>query len=279
MRLKPACEARLFELHTKSALIRCCSCFSAYKRECSSDRDLDVNYCFSQINIAVSRINSLRDEATFNEIFECAKERGSIPHKRGMATNEDEISTTYRVMFYEILDTITFQLEVRFTDLAKLEFLSLVDCSKYEEYRKHFPQQSLTSLIKAYPNIFQKDRLLNELSNIYHDDQFLNTDIQSSIKIIHAEFVDVFPEVYKLLSLILTIPATSVAAERNFSCLKRIKNYLRSTMTQERLSGLALMSIEKYLLHELSMSPVFYDGIIDKYAALKNRRIDLIYKS
>lgn len=240
---------------------------------------LDINYCFSQINITVSRIKSLRDEATFNEIFECAKGRGVIPHRRGIATNKDEISTMYRILFYEILDTITCQLEVRFTDLTKLSFLSLVDCSKYGEFRKQFPQQYLTSLIKAYPNVFQKDRLLNELSNIYHDDQFLNADIQSFLRIIHAEFVDVFPEVYKLLCLILTIPATSVAAERNFSCLKRIKTYLRSTMTQERLSGLSLMSIEKNLLQELSKSPAFYDGVINKYSTSKNRRIDLVYKT
>ncbi|CAH1109421.1 unnamed protein product [Psylliodes chrysocephalus] len=91
-------------------------------------------------------------------------------------------------------------------------------------------------------------------------------------------FKTIFTETYKLFNLVLTIPATSVSAERNFSCLKRIKTYLRNTMTQERLSGLAMLSIEQELLSNLTTDPQFYDQIIDKFATLKDRRIDLIYK-
>lgn len=47
------------------------------------------------------------------------------------------------------------------------------------------------------------------------------------------------------LRITLTIAITVASAERSFSILKRIKTNLRSTMTQERLSDLALISIEK----------------------------------
>ncbi len=56
------------------------------------------------------------------------------------------------------------------------------------------------------------------------------------------------PALFKLLCLCATIGATSAGVERSFSCLKRIKNYLRSVMAQERLSELALLSIEKALV-------------------------------
>jgi hypothetical protein len=49
-------------------------------------------------------------------------------------------------------------------------------------------------------------------------------------------------------------------------------------MCQERLSELATLFIEKELLIELSKNPKFYDDIIDKFANLKDRRIELIYK-
>ncbi|KAF0751029.1 zinc finger MYM-type protein 1-like [Aphis craccivora] len=52
------------------------------------------------------------------------------------------------------------------------------------------------------------------------------------------------PEVATALILFLTLPVTSANAERSFSKLKLVKNYLRSTQEQERLSDLAILAIE-----------------------------------
>lgn len=49
------------------------------------------------------------------------------------------------------------------------------------------------------------------------------------------------PEVVKLLRLFLTLPVTSCTAERSFSCLRRLKTFLRSTLTQKRLNNLAVL--------------------------------------
>lgn len=50
-------------------------------------------------------------------------------------------------------------------------------------------------------------------------------------------------------------------------------------MLQDRLSALSLFSIEKELLVTLSENEgKFYDDIIDKFAILKDRRINLTYK-
>ena len=40
------------------------------------------------------------------------------------------------------------------------------------------------------------------------------------------------------------LPVTSAECERSFSTLERLKTYLRSTMTTERQSGLAMMNID-----------------------------------
>ena len=87
-----------------------------------------------------------------------------------------------------------------------------------------------------------------------------------------------FPQVCKLLKLILTIKPTTVAEERSFSTLKRIKSYLRSTMSQDRLSALTRINIESQLVTDLSGSGRLSDLVIDKFSKMKGRKIDLLYR-
>ena len=66
----------------------------------------------------------------------------------------------------------------------------------------------------------------------------------------------------------LTISVTVASAERSFSKLKLIKSYLRSTMSQERLNGLAILSIEKELVEKLD-----YVNLINTFASKNTRRV------
>ena len=56
---------------------------------------------------------------------------------------------------------------------------------------------------------------------------------------------DIFLDVYNLYQILVTILQTSFKVERMFSSVKRIKTRLRSQITTEHLSNLALSSIEK----------------------------------
>ncbi|KAF3448961.1 hypothetical protein FNV43_RR09682 [Rhamnella rubrinervis] len=60
--------------------------------------------------------------------------------------------------------------------------------------------------------------------------------------------------------ILLTIPVTVASAERSFLKLKLIKSYLRSTMSQKRLNGLAMMSIEKDILKQIDCNSVAHSG-------------------
>ena len=60
------------------------------------------------------------------------------------------------------------------------------------------------------------------------------------------------------------------SAERSFSKLKLIKTYLRSTMSQELLSGLAVISINHQLANQIS-----YDDIFDEFASKEARKARL----
>jgi len=69
---------------------------------------------------------------------------------------------------------------------------------------------------------------------------------------------------------------TSTEAERSFSTVKRIKTFLRSTMSEDRLSALSMLSIEKLMIKNI---PNFNEKVIHMFAEKKERRIELIYKN
>ena len=50
-----------------------------------------------------------------------------------------------------------------------------------------------------------------------------------------------FSEIHKLIQLFLTVPATTATAERSFSTMRRLKTYLRSTMTQKRMNHKSIL--------------------------------------
>jgi hypothetical protein len=64
----------------------------------------------------------------------------------------------------------------------------------------------------------------------------------------------VYPSVSKLLKLCLTLPVTSVASERTFSKMRLIKSRIRSTMSDNRLCNLLLLSVEACESDNVDMS-------------------------
>ena len=62
---------------------------------------------------------------------------------------------------------------------------------------------------------------------------------------------DLYPNSWIAYRILMTIPFSVASAERSFSKLKLIKSYLCSTMSQERLSDLVILSIKRELLRKV----------------------------
>ena len=69
------------------------------------------------------------------------------------------------------------------------------------------------------------------------------TDISGVVQLFKDNEVwsQMLPQVVKLLRLYLTLPVTSCTAEQSFSSLRRLKTFLRSTLSQPRLNHIALL--------------------------------------
>ena len=110
-------------------------------------------------------------------------------------------------------------------------------------------------------DLFSKLKVLKEILQINEN---------SSIKVLnYIKRLESFPNACIAFRILLTIPVTVTSAERSFSKLKLINSYLRPTMSQERLSGLTILSIEKKMLTELECK-----NLISNFASQKTRKIN-----
>ena len=73
----------------------------------------------------------------------------------------------------------------------------------------------------------------------------------SSIHHVYIHLYECFPDTLMALQIAMTIGITTASAEKSFSSLRRLKSYLRSTMSQERLYHLSLLHIERDLSSKL----------------------------
>ena len=55
------------------------------------------------------------------------------------------------------------------------------------------------------------------------------------------------------------MPSTNAVSERSFSSLRRVKTYLRSTMTQERLNNCMILSVHKEETDQLELLDIAKD--------------------
>ena len=174
-------------------------------------------------------------------------------------------------------------------------FLFIVDLaissikSRFEQFKIYenifcflFLKKKLKSLddgsLKSYClnlETFLKHELFSDIDglDLFQELTVLRKVLQSEINtpvetLTYIKRLDCFPNACIAFRILLTIPVTIASAERSFSKLKLIKSYLRSTMSQERLNGLAILSIENDILTKLE-----YKNLINIFASQKTIKI------
>ena len=81
-------------------------------------------------------------------------------------------------------------------------------------------------------------------------------ETKARLQAMTPEVRTVFSEVEQLVRLMLLCPVSSCEAERSFSCLRRLKTWLRSTMTQQRLNFIIVCHVNQEVLDSLPISAI-----------------------
>lgn len=253
-------------------------------------KDTNLHNACENLQQATNLIKNIRNN--YDSLMETAKNmctKWGIPHEfhvqrlklgirhfdevdgdRRLNITQENIKIT---VFLPVIDTVVFQLENRFQGLKKVvENFDFLNPSILVNSTEDNIMKASYDFIQYYNTDISSDftRQLLSIKDLIQIKK-IKTIKQLAIFIIENDFCTTYSEVLSACIIYLTLPVTVAYAERSFSKLKLIKNYLRNTMGQNRLSNIALLNIEKDKCQDLDM-----DQIINKFADVKARKVNLI---
>jgi effector-binding domain-containing protein len=177
----------------------------------------------------------------------------------------------YRIsLFLPYLDSLINSLETRFAQSNTTPFkISNLHPSEVIKMNKIDFKQTLINL----NNFYKIDNLVEE-GNTWYDFWHIpkNTvNINDENNISHyLKDCEFFPTIKKCIIIYMTIPPTTCTIERSFSTLRRVKTWLRSTMTEDRLCGLSMLSLHREKIKSKDNEIKFIDKVIEHFS--KNKR-------
>ncbi|XP_064113321.1 zinc finger MYM-type protein 1-like [Macrobrachium nipponense] len=158
----------------------------------------------------------------------------------------------YRVrVFYVFLDTISQELQRRFKggDNTTWGILNAFHCMTVQDNWKEPVNEeafkSLQKLCQFYE--LEVDKLRLKLKIFYSSFPCLPQNTAATMLNLMKEknVQEILPLMLELLIIYATLPVTTATVERTFSKLKLTKTKLRSLSSEERLSDLLLLAVEK----------------------------------
>lgn len=148
------------------------------------------------------------------------------------------------VIFIPFLDNLILQLHSRFD--KRLETIIPLE-GLIPSNLSHYDDQAILAAASIYEDDFlvSMNICLKAELFIWRNQWQLRENLPETAVEAIQHCTELFPNIKKILQLFPTLPVTSATPERTFSVLKRLKTYLRATMNEERLNGLALATINK----------------------------------
>ena len=223
-------------------------------------RDLDVYQAYTNSNNVTDDLQDIWDNIKdiwtewFDLAVTTAANAGVVPsilRRTNQQQHRDNVPAQTPFDYYEravaipLLDHLQSEMKTYFnptndTVLSSLfnllpELVAIRDRNPDFEAALEFYENDPSS-----PNVVDVELLRWKRKWCSTDDAELSPSAVQTLAACDREFVS---NIHTLIRILCTLPITSAECERSFSTLRRLKTYLRSTMSSERESGLVLMNI------------------------------------
>jgi len=166
----------------------------------------------------------------------------------------------FRAQYFKFLDSAMASLKRRYDQpgiqtYIKLENILLKPLTTVAD---------VEAVVQQYPE-FDGNTLHIQLAMLK---QMIGTSTEVTLQVVVSKLVGLdpvvrclFPQVEQLVRLLLTIPCSSAEAERSFSGLRRLKTYLRNSMSHVRLNHLAVLHVHQAMTDGIDLVAVARDFI------------------
>ncbi|KAI0492627.1 hypothetical protein KFK09_026903 [Dendrobium nobile] len=255
-------------------------------------KDQDIENAMKLVQISKQRLqllrengwNGLLDEVSrFCGIFEVIVPNMNETYKtrrRPVRGGEDKTNLHhYRVdLFYTVVDMQLQELNNRFSE-SSAELLLCMSCLNPSDSFRAYDERKLICLAQLYPSDFStievialKNQLATYIIDMRTSEEFssLRSIADLAKQIVKFKKNAVYPLVYKLITLSLTLPVATATVERAFSAMKIIKHRLRSRMGDDWLNDCLVPYIEKDVFDLIPN-----EDVIQYYQKMQNRLIKL----
>ena len=244
-------------------------------------QNIDLIEAANESRVLIATFRAERaDDAVWDGLYDkavaMAEDQGVEPSKPRTARRQqhrgnvpaDSVSEYWkRALFYPFLDHLVVELEDRLVSSnERFKAQYLIPNLLPELSRDHED-----SIFQEYESDLSGDReaFRNEVSRWKVRWELEGTKPSNLTDTLKATNKTLYPDIFTCLVVLITMPVSTATAERQFSIMRRLKNYMRSTMLTERMSGLAL-------LHAYRHMEIDIDIIINEFAASKGRKLDLL---
>ena len=162
----------------------------------------------------------------------------------------------YRRICYKALDLIVKCITSRFQQPSYKVYCNLENLLLKYVMKCNFTEE-LEFVCSFYGSDFNKEQLQVQLCILPNA---LSSQVEHNFHPLLASLCNLSSAqreiVYTLFRIILVMPGTNAVSEWSFSALRRVKSYLRLTMTQRRLNNIKVLHVYKDQTYQLSLIEV-----------------------